>query len=94
MAGDADSVEFEFDQAWESEEVLEEIREVNVRKRARASRTVRWRGKAWSGLEDKQVEHFNCLLKPGMLTLLTTLPQASLSSLSTKHPRDGLCACT
>lgn len=51
--------------------------------RAWTSGTVRWWGKPWSGLEDKLREQFNCLLKQGLLTLLTTRPRASPGSPST-----------
>lgn len=51
--------------------------------RARTSGTVRWGGKPWSGPEDKLGEQYNCLLKRGLLTLLTTRPRASPGSPST-----------
>lgn len=51
--------------------------------RPRTLGTVRWGGKPWSGPEDKMGEQFNCLLKRGLLTLLTTRPRASPGSPST-----------
>lgn len=51
--------------------------------RAQTSGTVRWWGKPWSGPEDKLGWQFNCLLKRGLLTLLTTGPWAAPGSPST-----------
>lgn len=59
--------------------------------RARTSGTVRWWEKPWSGPEDKLGWQFNCLLKRGLLTLLTTRPWAAPGSPSTCRT---ICVCT